>query len=75
MKRLHNITAVYIALGIFILDRLTKILFENTFELGESVPLIKNIVHFTLVHNEGAGFGILQHQKWFPVSGRPFFLD
>ena len=65
MKKIHNLYAIFIAIVIFILDRLTKVLIENTISLGQSIQVIPNIFHFTLVHNLGAGFGILKNQKWF----------
>lgn len=52
---LFLVTAVW-----FILDRLTKIYFDNgQFYLGQDITAsILGIFHFTLVHNTGAAFGI-----------------
>lgn len=33
----------------------------------ESVPLLKNVFHFTYCENRGAAFGILQNQVWIFV--------
>lgn len=52
---------------IFFLDRLTKYLVTNNLSIGESIPLVSNIFHITLVHNKGAAFGILKEQA-------PFFI-
>ena len=41
---------------------LTKLFFVNNYSLGDSVPIIKNILHFTYVHNYGAGFSLFQNQ-------------
>lgn len=41
------------------LDQLTKFISKNVLET--SVPVIKNVFHFTLVKNTGAGFGVLQN--------------
>jgi signal peptidase II len=41
-------------------DRLTKILFSNILQLGESLPVIKKVFHFTLVHNTGIAFGLFK---------------
>lgn len=45
-------------------DQLSKWWVVNRFELGESLPLISNILHLTYVRNFGAAFGILQGQRW-----------
>jgi signal peptidase II len=51
-----------IALGVFILDQISKIYIIKTMEVGNSIPVIENIFHITYVKNPGAAFGILQHQ-------------
>ena len=53
-----------IAAGIIILDQITKILVSKTIELNQSIPLLKNIFHLTYMHNFGAGFSVLQGQRW-----------
>ncbi|WP_018250247.1 signal peptidase II [Orenia marismortui] len=50
-----------------IVDQLTKYMVVKNFSVGESLPIIKNIFHFTYVQNRGAAFGILQNQL-------PFFI-
>ena len=67
MKKFHNRISILIAVSIIILDQLTKYICEATLKIGETVPLIKNFIHLTLVHNKGAGFGILQNQRIFFV--------
>ncbi|MBI3602172.1 MAG: signal peptidase II [Candidatus Omnitrophica bacterium] len=47
-------------LGIIVFDRLSKIFFSHLLDLNESVILIKNVLHFTLVHNSGIAFGLLK---------------
>ena len=51
------------ALGI-ILDQLTKLLIAELMELGETIPLIKDVLHITYVQNEGAAFGMLKEHRW-----------
>lgn len=46
---------------ILVFDRLTKVFFSKLLGLGESIPVIKNIVHFTLVHNTGIAFGLFKN--------------
>ena len=45
-------------LGIYILDRVTKYLAVAFLDGAGSVPLLKNIIHLTLVFNSGAAFGV-----------------
>lgn len=51
-----------------IIDQITKLYFENNFQLYQSVPLIEPILNFTLAHNHGAAFSFLADkggwQKW-----------
>lgn len=45
---------------LILLDQLTKIYFSKTLSLGQSIPIIKNIFHISLVYNKGGAFGIFQ---------------
>ena len=47
---------------IILLDRVTKIFFSGLLDLGESLPLIRNVFHMTLVHNTGIAFGFFKDQ-------------
>lgn len=51
-----------IVILIFSLDQLTKFIVSRTLALNQSIPVIKNIFHLTLIHNKGAAFGILRNQ-------------
>jgi len=56
-----------IASLIVLIDQLTKFLIKLNFQLNDSLPIIKNIFHLTYINNFGAGFGILQQQKWILI--------
>ncbi len=47
-------------LSIVGLDRLTKVLFTNILQINESIAVIRNVFHFTLVHNTGIAFGLFK---------------
>ncbi len=49
-------------LGTIILDRFSKIFFSNLLDVNDSLILIKNVFHFTLVHNTGIAFGLFKDQ-------------
>ncbi|MFC1510721.1 signal peptidase II, partial [Candidatus Omnitrophota bacterium] len=51
-----------ITLFIIIADRFTKHFFMNMLSFGESLPIIRNVLHFTLVHNTGIAFGFFKNQ-------------
>ncbi len=58
----------FILIGIILsavgLDQLTKFLVVKYLEPIGSVPLWKNVLHFTYVENEGAAFGMLSNHRW-----------
>lgn len=49
----------------FLLDQSSKFLVSRSLKLNESLAVIKNTFHITLVHNTGAAFGIFKEQKLF----------
>ncbi|MCH8329583.1 MAG: signal peptidase II, partial [Nanoarchaeota archaeon] len=61
------ITIFSTALIIILIDQITKFLIKTSFQLKQSLPIIKDIFHLTYIHNFGAGFGILQQQQWILI--------
>ena len=55
-----NIIVFSAALIVVFLDQITKILIRKNFELNESVPIIKNVLHLTYVSNTGSAFGLFR---------------
>ena len=57
---------IFIALtttfSVVILDRVTKLFFSELLSFGESLPIIRNVLHMTLVHNTGIAFGFFKDQ-------------
>ncbi|MBF0387091.1 MAG: signal peptidase II [Candidatus Omnitrophica bacterium] len=45
-------------------DRLTKAFFSAVLHPGESIPVIRNIFHFSLVHNTGIAFGLFKDNNF-----------
>jgi signal peptidase II len=53
---------------IIIGDQVTKAIVQQNFYLGESIPVINDIFHFTYVRNPGAAFGMFgQSHDWIRV--------
>lgn len=50
---------------VVIVDQLTKYYVVTHFYLGESVPVIENVFHWTYILNPGAAFGMLEGSRWF----------
>ncbi len=53
-----------LALVVVIIDQMTKYYVLEHFSLGESVPVIQNIFHWTFILNPGAAFGMLEGNRW-----------
>ncbi len=47
---------------IIFFDRITKIFFSDLLSYGESIPVVLNILHMTMVHNTGIAFGLFKDQ-------------
>lgn len=54
--------ALISTLSIVVIDRITKLFFSDLLVPGESFPVIRNILHMTLVHNTGIAFGLFKDQ-------------
>ncbi|WP_028398937.1 signal peptidase II [Ectobacillus panaciterrae] len=54
-----------IALFVILIDQLSKWLIVKNMELGESIPIINDVLYITSHRNKGAAWGILQNQMWF----------
>ena len=54
-----------IIIAVLTLDQATKFLIQNELVLGESISVVKNIFHLTLVYNTGIAFGLGKGQTTF----------
>ena len=64
MKSRPIISIALIALVVVALDRLTKIWAANTLPLGQSQPVIGELLQFHLAFNPGAAFSIFTNATW-----------
>ncbi|MCX5681684.1 MAG: signal peptidase II, partial [Candidatus Omnitrophica bacterium] len=48
--------------SVILLDRISKLFFISLFSLGDSIAVIRNVLHFTLVYNTGIAFGLFKSQ-------------
>lgn len=54
--------ALFLSFIILIADQASKFFLNNHLYPGQSLPLIKNIFHLTLVYNTGIAFGLFKQQ-------------
>ncbi|WP_084703094.1 signal peptidase II [Anoxybacillus ayderensis] len=53
-----------LAFVVIVIDQWTKWLVVRYMELGESIPIIENVLYMTSHRNRGAAWGMLQGQFW-----------
>lgn len=53
-----------LAFVVILIDQWTKWLVVRYMELGESIPIIENVLYITSHRNRGAAWGMLQGQFW-----------
>ena len=56
-----------VIIGSIAIDQIIKYVVVNTLAIGQSIPLIDGVFHFTYVQNFGAAFSILQHRQLFLI--------
>lgn len=61
-SRQNILVSLWTVIAVVFFDRATKIFFTDTLSWGESIPVIRNFLHFTLVHNTGIAFGLFKNQ-------------
>ena len=60
------ISSIIIILAVIVLDQASKLLLQPFLmaQPGQTLPLIRDVFHFTYVENEGAAFGMLADKRW-----------
>ena len=53
-----------LALGVPVLDQITKLVVDANMDLGQTIPLWKDVFHITYIRNEGAAMGMLSDNRW-----------
>ena len=48
--------------SVIFVDRVTKLFFSHLLAYGESLPIIRNVLYMTLIHNTGIAFGFFKDQ-------------
>lgn len=59
-----KIIAAVIALLFVGVDQLIKLVVVSNMSLGDSIPILNNVLHITYVLNDGAAFSFMSGQAW-----------
>ena len=62
LRRFRRILLSSIGVFVLICDQAVKIFLASFLKPAESIPVIKNIFHITLVFNTGCAFGLFKNQ-------------
>ncbi len=57
-----------LVISIIVLDQIIKYVISANMFVGESIPVIPQILHLTYILNAGAAFGILANQRYFFIA-------
>ena len=67
-KRINSIVGILSLFLILLIDRVSKSVIVSRLAPGESIPIIKNILHITFVKNTGAAFGLFKNSTYFFIT-------
>ena len=54
---------VFCAVGVFAADQISKMAIISSMGVNESIPVLRDFFHLTLIYNTGASFGLLQDKS------------
>ncbi|MFH2145724.1 MAG: signal peptidase II [Candidatus Omnitrophota bacterium] len=58
---------LFLAISLILLDQASKIAIIKKLHQSESIPVVANIFHLTLVYNSGSAFGLFRNQNWILI--------
>lgn len=64
-KRISSIVSILTFFLILLIDQVSKAAISSKLSLGQSIPIIKNVLHITFVKNTGAAFGFFKNSTYF----------
>ncbi len=67
-KRISSAVSILSLFLVLLIDQVSKAAISSKLSLGQSVPIIKNILHITFVKNTGAAFGIFKNSAYFFIA-------
>jgi len=67
-KRISSIVSILSIFLILSIDQITKVVISSKLSLGQSIPIIKDVLHITFVKNTGAAFGLFKDNVYFFIA-------
>ncbi len=58
----------FLVIAVIALDQIIKYVIATNMFVGESIPIIPQVLHLTYILNAGAAFGILANQRYFFIA-------
>ena len=65
MEMEKKVPILILIITTIVLDQIVKYYINLNMTVGQSIPIINDILHITYVLNPGAAFGILEHKRVF----------
>lgn len=62
--KIRNFYFWLVAIVSLVLDTISKQAVVKNLQIGQSIPLIPNVFHFTYVRNKGAAFSLFEGHEW-----------
>ena len=67
-KRISSIVSILAIFLVLLIDQVSKIAISSKLSVGQSIPIIKNVLHITFVKNTGAAFGLFKDSAYFFIA-------
>ena len=67
-KRISSIAGILSIFLILFIDQVSKAVISSRLSVGQSIPIIKDILHITFVKNTGAAFGLFKNSTYFFIA-------
>lgn len=67
-KKINSLIGVLCFFLVLLVDRISKSFISSKLSAGQSIPIIKNVLHVTFVKNTGAAFGLFKNSTYFFIA-------
>jgi signal peptidase II len=67
-KRKSSFLIILSVFSVLIIDQISKAVISSKLSVGQSIPIIKDILHITFIKNTGAAFGLFKNSIYFFIA-------
>jgi len=67
-RRINSIVSILSVFSVLLIDQVSKAVVSSKLSVGQSIPIIKNVLHITFVKNTGAAFGLFKNSVYFFIA-------